>query len=77
MHYARTLGLWSDRFEQNYEAAVAASCERTARIWRIYLAGCAHAFEQRWISIYQVLASKQKKPGPTDLPLTRDWMYAK
>ena len=77
MHYARTLGFWSDNFERRYDEAVAASCERTARIWRIYLAGCAHAFEQRWISIHQVLASKQKKPGPTDLPLTRDWMYAK
>ena len=77
MHYARTLGLWSDNFERRYPDAVAASSERTARIWRIYLAGCAHAFEQRWISIYQVLASKQRKPGPTELPLTRDWMYAK
>ena len=77
MHYARTLGFWSDNFERSYAEAVAASSERTARIWRIYLAGCAHAFEERWISIYQVLASKQRKPGPTELPLTRDWMYAK
>ena len=76
-HYARTLGCWSDNFEARYPEAAAASSDRTARIWRIYLAGCAHAFEQRWISLYQVLASKQKKPGPTDLPLTRDWMYAK
>ena len=77
MHYARTLGFWSDNFERRYAEAVAASSERTARIWRLYLAGCAHAFEQRWISIHQVLASKQRKPGPPDLPLTRDWMYAK
>ena len=74
-HYARTLGHWSDRFERRFDEAVTASDERTARIWRIYLAGCAHAFEQGWISIYQLLGSKQRKPGPTDLPLTRDWMY--
>ena len=74
-HYAKTLGTWSDRFEGCMEAAVAASSERTARIWRIYLAGCAHAFEQGWVSIYQVLASRQTKPGPTALPLTREWMY--
>jgi cyclopropane-fatty-acyl-phospholipid synthase len=74
-HYAKTLGFWSDTFEQRYDEAVAASSERTARIWRLYLAGCAHAFEQRWISIHQVLASKQRKPGPTELPLTREWMY--
>ena len=57
--------------------AVAASDQRTARIWRLYLAGCAHAFEQGWISIYQVLASRQAQPGKTDLPLTRDWMYCR
>ena len=74
-HYARTLGFWSDNFERRYAEAVAASSERTARIWRIYLAGCAHAFEERWISIYQVLASKQRGPGATELPLTREWMY--
>lgn len=74
-HYAKTLGMWSANFERNFEAAVAASSERTARIWRIYLPGCAHAFEQRWISIYQVLASKQTKPGRAELPLTREWIY--
>jgi cyclopropane-fatty-acyl-phospholipid synthase len=74
-HYAKTLEMWSRNFEANLPQAVAASSERTARIWRLYLAGCAHAFEQRWISIYQVLASKQKNPGRADLPLTRDWMY--
>jgi cyclopropane-fatty-acyl-phospholipid synthase len=74
-HYAKTLDLWSSTYERKLSEAVAASSERTARIWRLYLAGCAHAFEQRWVSIYQVLASKQGKPGRTQLPLTREWMY--
>ncbi len=74
-HYAKTLGMWSESFEQRLAQAVAASSERTARIWRIYLAGCAHAFEQGWVSIYQILASKQTRPGRADLPLTREWMY--
>jgi cyclopropane-fatty-acyl-phospholipid synthase len=74
-HYERTLDLWSANFERVLPQAVAASSERTARIWRLYLAGCAHAFEQRWISIHQVLASKMEKPGRADLPLTREWMY--
>jgi cyclopropane-fatty-acyl-phospholipid synthase len=74
-HYELTLEHWSAAFERNLAAAVATSSERTARIWRLYLAGCAHAFEQRWISIYQVLASKQEKPGCSELPLTREWMY--
>ena len=74
-HYARTLEHWSASFERRLAEAVAASSERTARIWRLYLAGCAYAFEQRWISIYQILASRQVEPGPTELPLTREWMY--
>ena len=75
-HYARTLGFWSANYERRFAEAVAASSEKTARIWRVYLAGCAHAFEQGWVSIYQVLASRQGVPGRTALPLTRDWMYS-
>jgi cyclopropane-fatty-acyl-phospholipid synthase len=75
-HYAMTLGLWSANFERRLDEAVAASDQRTARIWRLYLAGCAHAFEEGWISIYQILASRQSRPGRSELPLTRDWMYA-
>jgi cyclopropane-fatty-acyl-phospholipid synthase len=74
-HYARTLELWSANFERRYAEAAAEAGERTARIWRLYLAGCAHAFEQRWISIHQVLASRMEKPGRAQLPMTRDWMY--
>jgi cyclopropane-fatty-acyl-phospholipid synthase len=74
-HYAKTLAFWSANFERNLEAAVNASSERTARIWRIYLAGCAYGFEEGWMSIHQVLASKRTRPGRTALPLTREWMY--
>jgi cyclopropane-fatty-acyl-phospholipid synthase len=75
-HYAKTLGIWSANYERRLAQAVSESSERTARIWRLYLAGCAHAFDQGWVSIYQVLASRQGKSGRTALPLTRDWMYA-
>jgi len=74
-HYAKTLALWSERFEARMGEAIAAANERTARIWRLYLAGCAHAFDQRWVSVYQILATKQVEPGRAPLPLTRDWMY--
>jgi cyclopropane-fatty-acyl-phospholipid synthase len=74
-HYAKTCGYWSANFEKRIAEAVAASCERTARIWRLYLAGCAYGFEQGWMSIHQVLATKRARPGRSELPLTRDWMY--
>ena len=52
-HYARTLWFWSDGFEANLARARELAGERRARIWRVYLAGCAHAFAHGWINIYQ------------------------
>ncbi|MGL4574977.1 MAG: class I SAM-dependent methyltransferase [Burkholderiaceae bacterium] len=75
IHYAKTLSHWSGALESKLAAAQQLVPEKTLRIWRAYLAGCAYAFEQGWINLYQVLASKQTKPGPTALPLTREYIY--
>jgi cyclopropane-fatty-acyl-phospholipid synthase len=45
------------------------------RIWRIYMAGSAHAFERGWMSIYQVLAGKPLPDGRLGVPTTREYMY--
>ena len=76
-HYARTLAEWYRRLERRSAEAAALVTARTLRTWRIYLAGCSHGFERGWINIYQVLGSRQRAPGPTQLPLTRDWIYSK
>ena len=74
-HYARTLAQWSHRLERQLPAAHHIVGERTLRIWRTYLAGSSLAFSQGWLNVYQVLASRQEASGPTELPLTRAWMY--
>jgi cyclopropane-fatty-acyl-phospholipid synthase len=74
-HYARTLTHWSRRLESQIDAARRLVSEKTLRVWRAYLAGCAYGFAQGWMNIYQVLASRQEAPGPTELPLTRAWLY--
>jgi len=74
-HYARTLAHWSRRLERQLITARSIVGERTLRIWRTYLAGSSLAFSQGWLNIYQVLASRQEACGPTELPLTRAWMY--
>jgi cyclopropane-fatty-acyl-phospholipid synthase len=77
-HYARTLWFWSDNFEANLAKAVELAGERRVRIWRVYLAGCAHAFEQDWINLYQLQAVKpeQRPEGAlSPLPLSRHYMY--
>ncbi len=73
-HYARTCATWADNFERNADRIRAQVDERRYRIWRIYLAGCAHAFENDWISLYQVVCSKAGRSAGT-LPWSRRYMY--
>jgi len=75
-HYARTLWHWVERLEANAERALAYVGERNYRVWRIYMAGSAHAFERGWMSIYQVLAGKPLANGRLGVPSTRDYIYA-
>ncbi|TKS59925.1 MAG: SAM-dependent methyltransferase [Nitrospira sp.] len=74
-HYARTLAHWSRRLEAQLDLARKLVSERTLRVWRAYLAGSSLGFAQGWLNVYQVLASRQEADGPTELPLTRAWMY--
>ena len=75
LHYARTLEHWSQRLEQNLEAAAKQVPEQTLRIWRLYLAGCAYAFARGWINIHQILAAKPYADGSLELPWTRADIY--
>jgi cyclopropane-fatty-acyl-phospholipid synthase len=75
LHYAKTLRQWSDRLEAQLDKAKAYAGDKRLRIWRTYLAGCAHAFERGWVSIQQVLAVKSEDPRVNPLPWTRGWMY--
>jgi len=75
-HYARTLEMWSGNYEQHADAARGLVNETTFRVWRIYLAGCAHAFAQNWVSIYQVLACKAGSGAALNpTPWSRAYMY--
>lgn len=75
-HYALTLEHWAARFEAASPQLKAIAGEKTWRIWRMYLAGCAHGFAHNWISVHQVLAVKAQVGWNTPLPLTRDYMYS-
>ena len=75
LHYARTLWAWSRRLEDNLAAARAHAGEKRTRIWRLYLAGCAHAFERNWVTVHQVLAVKSADTARGPLPWSRDYMY--
>ncbi|HQU48977.1 MAG TPA: cyclopropane-fatty-acyl-phospholipid synthase family protein [Casimicrobiaceae bacterium] len=74
-HYARTLWQWTERLEANGEAARREAGEERYRVWRIYLAGSAHAFDRGWLSLWQVLAGKPHADGRLPRPATRRYMY--
>ncbi|HKE38336.1 MAG TPA: cyclopropane-fatty-acyl-phospholipid synthase family protein [Casimicrobiaceae bacterium] len=74
-HYARTLWHWVERLEANADAARREIGEEKFRVWRIYLAGSAHAFDRGWLSLFQLLAGKPLPDGRLPHPLTRDYMY--
>lgn len=75
-HYAKTLWCWVDRLEANTDAAIREVGAERFRVWRIYMAGSAHAFDRGWMSLWQVLAGKPMPDGRLPHPLTRDYMYA-
>lgn len=88
-HYARTLWAWSDMLEARLPEAMhilqGEQGARSLRAYRLYLAGCAMAFEQGWIELHQVLATtpstgrSDELDNPVDLsyPWRRDYMYSK
>jgi cyclopropane-fatty-acyl-phospholipid synthase len=90
-HYARTLWAWSDALEERLADATRV-LESThgeegggtvLRAYRLYLSGCAMCFEQGWIALHQVLASRPDgnmstgtlRGAQTAYPFTRDHMY--
>lgn len=73
-HYERTTSLWSEAFETHSAALRGMVDERTWRIWRVYLAGCAWAFESDAVSAYQVLCHREGASARV-LPWSRRWMY--
>lgn len=87
-HYARTLWAWSDSLESQLEAARATLApgiqgDKSLRAYRVYLAGCALAFEHGWISLHQVLFQHRATGRPDELanpsgqafPWRRDYIY--
>jgi cyclopropane-fatty-acyl-phospholipid synthase len=73
-HYARTCAIWTDNFEAHGERVRELAGDRRYRIWHVYLAGCSYAFEQDWISLYQIVGRKAGQRSAV-LPWSRQHMY--
>jgi cyclopropane-fatty-acyl-phospholipid synthase len=61
-HYARTIRAWLENFEANLPAITTILTAEQVRVWRLYLAGGALAFEQGRMGVDQILAVKPQGP---------------
>ena len=58
-HYVRTIRAWLDNLERNLTAVAAIIGAERARLWRLYLAGGALAFEEARMGVDQILAVRR------------------
>ncbi|WP_127505178.1 SAM-dependent methyltransferase [Actinoplanes solisilvae] len=70
-HYGKTLREWVANLESEWATAVRLTSPGRARVWRLYMAASALAFEQSRIGVNQVLAVKDHRDGAADMPATR------
>jgi cyclopropane-fatty-acyl-phospholipid synthase len=61
-HYVRTIRAWLENFEANLPAITQILSAEQVRVWRLYLAGGALAFEQGRMGVDQILAVKPERP---------------
>jgi cyclopropane-fatty-acyl-phospholipid synthase len=57
-HYVRTIRAWLENFEHNLPAITRILSAEQVRVWRLYLAGGALAFEEGRMGVDQILAVK-------------------
>ncbi|UNS97423.1 cyclopropane-fatty-acyl-phospholipid synthase family protein [Streptomyces tubbatahanensis] len=73
-HYALTLRAWVRNLESDFARAARLTSPGRARVWRLYMAASALAFERNRIGVNQVLAVRTPESGASGLPLrTRRW----
>lgn len=62
---------WVRNLERNWAGAVDLVGAARARIWRLYMAGSAVAFDANQIGVNQILAVKPDVEGLSGLPQVR------
>lgn len=73
-HYALTLRAWVRNLQDNWKRAVSLASPARARIWLLYMAASALAFERARIGVNQILAVRTAPDGASGLPLRpRAW----
>ncbi|MER6424881.1 cyclopropane-fatty-acyl-phospholipid synthase family protein [Streptomyces sp. NPDC001137] len=73
-HYGLTLRRWVANLEADWARAMRLAGPGRARVWRLYMAASALAFERNRIGVNQVLAVRTPEGGESGMPLrARTW----
>ena len=75
-HYVRTCRAWLDTLERRWPDVVALVGVEQARVWRLYLAGGALAFEENRMGVDQIVAVRTRVDGRTEPPAVRERQVA-
>lgn len=73
LHYARTLELWTERFDEHRDTVTDMMDEEFVRAWSLYLHGSTAAFNIGELQLYQVVFNHARN---NDIPWSRHYMYA-
>jgi cyclopropane-fatty-acyl-phospholipid synthase len=72
-HYSKTLAAWCANLDAHWDEAIEEVGQGTARVWRLYMAGCQLAFDRNGIQLHQILGVKVSPDGTSGMPLRPDW----
>ncbi|MBZ7935259.1 MULTISPECIES: SAM-dependent methyltransferase [Campylobacter] len=72
IHYAKTLDMWSQNFNQVLPQVREKYDEKFIRMWDLYLRSCASAFRVGSVDLFQFLITKEIN---NELSLTKEYIY--
>ncbi|MPZ82405.1 MAG: hypothetical protein GEV28_19195 [Actinophytocola sp.] len=76
-HYVRTRRAWLSTVEERFADVVALIGPERARVWRLYPAGGALAFEENRMGVDQVVAVRTTAEGRSGMPPVRQGLVAR
>jgi cyclopropane-fatty-acyl-phospholipid synthase len=74
-HYGLTSRYWCERLSARQEEAIALVGRERYRMWVAYLAAVSFNFADGPLRLYQIVATKHGKKGPSGMPPTRKYLY--
>ncbi|MDE0309934.1 MAG: cyclopropane-fatty-acyl-phospholipid synthase [Acidiferrobacterales bacterium] len=72
LHYAKTLGHWLERFNDNEEKICGMFDDRFVRAWRLYLSGSISAFLVGTLQLFQIAFARG---ADNSIAMTREHLY--